>query len=198
MVCNSTFVPAFVRRLHSRNGIRSQGWTSAVERLRPGRKRSPSGAFGGWNDLDRLVQWKEGGGESKGERCAVAPGPELPKAHHCMLAADQGQQQRVCIGVHHAPVVVRRPSSNGVSQSMDCRLRAHTGWWTAAYPWTKRSASTPSTMSASTAASALKKCSSDKREPTAAALSRQHQLRRARGRHRAPAARLLWAGPRAD
>lgn len=49
-------------RLHSRNGMRSQGWASAVERLRPVRKRSECGAFGGWNDLDRMVKWREGGG----------------------------------------------------------------------------------------------------------------------------------------
>ncbi len=55
---------SWLRHYETSSDIRSQGWTSAVERLRPGRKRSPSGAFGGWNDLDRMVKWREGGDET--------------------------------------------------------------------------------------------------------------------------------------
>ncbi len=72
LVCNSTFVPAFVRRLHSRNGIRSHRLGERGGTPSTGEKAESSGAFGGWNDLDRMVKWREGGGETKAVFCDFA------------------------------------------------------------------------------------------------------------------------------
>ena len=36
-----------------------------------GESGASSGAFGGWNDLDRMVKWREGGGETNTVRFAI-------------------------------------------------------------------------------------------------------------------------------
>ncbi len=51
---------------HPKSRSNERGGTSST-----GEKAEGSGAFGGWNDLDRMVKWREGGGETKQETGAI-------------------------------------------------------------------------------------------------------------------------------